>query len=192
MNDHIGLPRIDASLTVYQIVCESDPQSAVTAEEVRRHVDGVVNDPESVLDLLVAYGLLDRSTDGYTIRCGPTEDVSQWRDRGARRAEALYEAVHGRLGTDVSPSSAGDADPRYAVVEVEADTSLSAVLDRIEAASPDEHAGVVLTTPAEAATTVQRLVDDIEDSDRSTLEMVDTEVVDTDSGLQYRSYLDPS
>jgi hypothetical protein len=191
MDDHPDLPRLADSLTIYRIVCDVHPQAAVSAEDVRRHAGEAVDDVVSLLDMLVAYGLLDRSADGYTPRCRPADDLDRWRHQGARRAEVLYEAVHG--GDTVTPRLRA-RDRTYTVVEVEADDTLDTVSDRLATAatSAADTVGVALTTPAEAANELQRLVDDIERTERFALEMADTEVVETNSGLRSRSYLERS
>ncbi len=192
MNDHSALPGLEGSLPVYERVCEAS--GAVSAAELERQTELSVDDLRSRLDLLVAYGLLDRRTHGYTVRCQPDEGAERWRQRAADRAEQLHAVVEARVGTeatDVVSDAAclGDDGRRYAAVEADAETELSALLDRIEAA-PSTPAGVVVTAAAEDANEIQRLVDDVERSDRIALEMVDAEVVETERGFDYRSYLE--
>jgi hypothetical protein len=80
---------------------------------------------------------------------------------------------------------------RFAVVDADGRTTLAAFLDAA-AAVQDAADGVVVRAPAEVATAVQRLVDEVEDAPDAAFEMVDAEVVETADGYQYRSYLTES
>lgn len=192
MSDRRRLPRLGESLSVYRSVRDISTETPASVAEV---ADGLGGSPEEddlrrQLDLLVAYGLLDRRTEGYTLRCRPDDPVERWQALAADRAAVLHEAV-ARETDETTDAAVLESDGRrYAVVEVRGQTTLDELFGRVKTVRTDDTAGVVLTTPGETANELKRLVDDVEASGRSNLEMVDAEVVEAGDGFQYRSYLE--
>jgi hypothetical protein len=188
------LPGLESSLSAYEAVLEWEREGAVPVEVLAERTDETREGLRRSLGLLVAYGLLDRTPEGYVVRCRPDESVERWRARAADRAETLHEAVSRATG-DGPGDGTGTLQKdgaRYDAVAVDARTGLEDLLGRVEGAPTDGRDGVVLTAPGEDANEVQRLVDDLERSDRSSLEMVDAEVVELTTGFEYRSYLAPA
>ena len=77
---------------------------------------------------------------------------------------------------------------RFAVVDADERTTLPEFLDAVAGVRGDDD-GVVVRAPGADANAIQRLVDAVEETPDAALEMVDAEVVETDAGYQYRSYL---
>lgn len=124
-----------------------------------------------LLDLLAAYGLLARHHDGrYRVRCAPEEDLGRWRENAVTRAESLYRRVHRTTGTsgDDATDDAGRETLRYdgsafVSVRVTDAADLDSARDAIRTAL-DRHpdcAGLVVRSPGELATEVQRFADDL-------------------------------
>ena len=78
---------------------------------------------------------------------------------------------------------------RFAVVDADERTTVSELLDASGAVQSGPDDGVVVRAPAEAEVVVEALVEEIERSRRSALGRVETEVVETTAGRQYRTYL---
>lgn len=78
---------------------------------------------------------------------------------------------------------------QFAVVDADGRTTLPALLDAVSGVQRDDVDGVVVRAPGEDANAIQRLVDGVEDAPDESLEMVETEVIETEAGYQYHSYL---
>jgi hypothetical protein len=78
---------------------------------------------------------------------------------------------------------------RFAVVDADGRTTVPEFVDAAAAARSDPDTGVVVRAPGEDASAVQRLVDEVAESSNAPFEVFDTEMVETDAGYQYRSYL---
>jgi len=78
---------------------------------------------------------------------------------------------------------------RFAVVDADRRTTVPEFVDAAAAVRSDPDTGVVVRAPGEDASAVQRLVDEVAESSDAAFELFDTEMVETEAGDQYRSYL---
>lgn len=118
-----------------------------------------------LLDLLSAYGLLDRHRDSrYGVRCEPDESLDRWRAKTATRVESLYQRVHQTTSSsrDEPTGASGreelwnDGDA-FVSVRVADTTDLESVQTAME--EHPECAGVVLRSSGELAAEIQRFAD---------------------------------
>lgn len=175
-----SLPAIDGCIDLYLAVADAFGAESFDLDDLGRALPPVdrpdgVGPPDRdrerrLLDLLVAYGLLDRTGDGaYRVRCAPDGDASEWESRAAARARELHRrtrrrATVRRRSTDESsgraPTVAHDGE-EFRSVFVDRDTDLESVVAALSPRRDDatESAGVVFRAPGEAANRAQRLAD---------------------------------
>jgi len=197
MSTSSSLPDLDEAVDCYLAVWRRHGDDPFTADallsEFEAHqygIDPATTDVPATLDLLTAYGLLDREDGEYWIRCRPDEDVGAWLERQEPRVERLHRAV--RTAREESPD-AGDGGneqyrgERYAPVAFDAVDDAADLLARAtESLSGDDRlAGVVVRAPGTVAGEVQDVVDRSE-----RLEKVGSAVKGDDpDDLEFRMYL---
>lgn len=200
------LPELDNCVTVYHSVWdefETDTFSVsdLVVELHRRDIDNDILDgggPRRQLNLLVAYGLLEKvSDDRYRIRSQPEETQLDWWERLEERVEILHDAVH---ETREDESSADDRPlltyrgRTYVSIFVDTETQLPEVIDALRDLE-QLHDGVALRSPATMANDVQDIADTLSEDDRDDIrsfEKVNSEVKGTDSSdLEFRLYVTP-
>lgn len=202
MSTSSSLPDLDKSVDCYLAVWRRYGNDPFTADallsefEARQYgIDPATTDVPATLDLLTAYGLLDREDGEYWIRCRPDEDVGAWLERQEPRVERLHRAV--RTAREESPD-AGDGGneqyrgERYAPVAFDAVDDAADLFARATGSlSGDEEsdgerlAGVVVRAPGTVAGEVQDVVDRSE-----RLEKVGSAVKGDDpDDLEFRMYL---
>lgn len=158
-----------------------------------------------LLDLLSAYGLLDRLRDGrYRVRCEPDESLDRWRAKTATRVESIYERVHQTMGPYRDEPTVGsgreelwnDGDA-FVSIRLTDSTDLQSAQTFVQAAMKDrsECAGIVLCSPGELAAKVQRFADRLCEpaataSGEPAFEKVTTDLVGDDKDdLEFRLFL---
>lgn len=159
-----SLPALDACVRLYATAHERFGTDPFAPDRIEADdPDGDHDRPLSArLDLLVAYGLLDRADGGrYRVRCPPDAPLDRWRDRYGERAEALY----GRIAQSDGADRIAHGGAAYRSVRVADGASLDAVADAVAASTPEDGdaAGVVLQSSPEFADRVQRMADDLAD-----------------------------
>lgn len=208
------LPAIDDCIDLYVQVHDLygadvfDPDDM--SRRVRTRVAGTdlptdVRSLTRLLDLLCAYGLLDRHHDGrYQVRCAPDESLDRWRAKTATRVESLHHRVD-RATNPARDEPTGDSGRATLRHEGDAFASVRVShpgdLDSARADIPtamDEHpecAGIVLRSPGELAAAVQRFADELCDPEAtasgvSAFEKVTTDLVGDDKNdLEFRLFL---
>lgn len=203
-----SLPRLDECLSLYQTVWERFEEESFTVAKLTHRepadepdafdIDG--DERRCSLDLLTAYGLLERdSTDRYRVRCRPGESLEDWR----RKSESPLEIVHRELRYRRDGASDGHhADhlhhrgEHYVSVRLDEDVPTETAVETIvEATTRAPNAsGVAVRSPAALAGRVQRLADRLCDADPTdgdtTFEKVTANVVgEHKDALEYRLYL---
>lgn len=158
-----------------------------------------------LLNLLTAYGLLDRRIDGhYQVRCVPDEEVDRWRARAVTRVDTLYQRVRGTATSSEDERTDGpgpetirhDGEPFVSVFLRDA-ADFDAARTTVRNAMEDypDYAGVVLRSPAELAAKVQRFADELCDpaatpDENRRFEKVTTDLVGADKDdLEFRLFL---
>lgn len=216
MSSDDSLPRIDRCVTLYLTVWDLFEDRSFTPEELTRRliqhdraIDATTgsSEPRVSLDLLVAYGLLERvEADTYRIRCAPDADVDQWERDRRSQLQRLHERVQQRKrqpNTDPAEAPAAEGCLRrrgetFSSLRVEADSTFqdvsTAIVDRSDRES--DTAGIVLRSPADLAGQVQQLSDDLCSAETTTdravprFEKVTSDVVgEHKDDLEYRLYL---
>jgi hypothetical protein len=208
------LPRLDACLSLYSRVWDAfgterfETGDLLAEGDERGTAYDVLStgDPNRYLELLVAYGLLDRLDDNtYRVRCRPDGTERGWQEQFDDRAERLYDAARAmREERTIAGSEEGTITYRertYASVVVEKDATVEIVAGRIDELVGMErlNAGIALRCPADRADGVQAIADDLTDptkvaeiSSPFVFEKVNSEVKGTDNdALQFRLYLAP-
>jgi len=207
------LPAIDACIDLYTRLYDRHGRAAFDPESLsRRSADGDEEPPgdESLprlLDLLVAYGLLDRTREGrYRVRCAPDERLDRWQARTATRVETLHGLVprttSGSPGRSPSGSGGGretlrHAGDEFASVRVTGADDLDSVTIALREALAEAPSavGVVLRSPGDLAADVQRLADELPsgvevDDETWSFEKATTDLVGEDKDhLDFRLFL---
>ncbi|MFB6102171.1 MAG: hypothetical protein ABEJ73_06355 [Haloplanus sp.] len=166
------LPAIDDCLDIYRRIYDHFGTAAFSPERLADALDpdARASDGRSLthlLDLLVAYGLLERrGRERYRIRCAPDESLDRWRTVAVSRTRRLHRLVDGTVPfSDGSVSQVDDAlshgGETFASVPVDHpddfDAVETAVVGRFDARPAC--AGVVLRSPGDLAAAVQRFAD---------------------------------
>lgn len=162
------LPAADACLDLYATLYDCYGTDAFDRDDLSRPTDD-----ESLtrrLELLVAYGLVDRRADGdYQVRCSPDESLDRWRAKGAARCESLYHRIQRTTpaGDDASDHADSETvtreDRTFAGVRVTDSADFDSVRATLRTAMANhpECDGVVLRSSGVGAAAVQRLADEL-------------------------------
>lgn len=212
-----SLPRIDRCTELYLDVWDLFGERSFEPDEVARrlieHERDVAaltgsDEPRRGLDLLVAYGLLERDDERYRVRCRPNENVEDWH----RDVRPQLEAVHRRVGRlqrrrrdgPDSENEPGEGPvvrregDTYVAIDVEEDAPFLEIAANVteSATRQPDTAGVALCAPADLAGAVQQLADRLCSADamaevgRPRFEKVTSDVVgEHKDDLEYRLYL---
>lgn len=204
------LPQLDACIDLYSDIWDvfgtDHFETEALIAELRERAPGdthLPDDPRRYLELLVAYGLLDRITEeSYCVRCPPNETERAWQDRFVDRAEQLYtaaRAVHEER-TRSDERHITFRDRTYVSIGVTDETTVETVGKRItELVEMDRlRAGIVLCCPADQASIAQSIADDLGTPNETEMvspfvfEKVNSEVTGADTdALQFRLYVAP-
>lgn len=199
------LPAIDDCIDLYIQIHDDFGTEAFAPEEVAARVDDLSADEHSLvrlLNLLVAYGLLDRNDDGqYRVRCAPNESLDRWRAAATSRVEFLHRLVQRTTIPESATDDAGGDSLRYegdafASVYVDDAGDLDSAETAIENALAEqpECVGIVLRSPGDVAAEVQRFADRLRENNITTAdrsfekEMTDL-VGDDKDNLEFRLFL---
>lgn len=158
--------------------------------------------PDRYLELLVAYGLLDRvGDDAYRVRCTPDDTELEWQDSFADRGERLYSAVYSmrdeRPATDSNDHLVTYRGRTYVSVPVDPDTEAGEVAGRVRVLHDDGelNGGIALRCRADEARNAQHVADALIDGEVRlpvALEKVNSEVTGIDSDdLEFRLFVGP-
>lgn len=204
------LPEVDVCVALYLDAWEAFGDDrfegrdlVVELAERDRESPALSGGPGRYLELLVAYGLLDRvGEDAYRVRCTPEDTELEWQDRFADRAERLYGTVYSfrdeRTAADSRERLVTYRGRTYVSVFVDADADVEAVADRARALADagELHGGLALRCPADEARTAQRVADALTDAGSPLpfpFEKVNSEVTGVDSDdLEFRLYVAPT
>ncbi|WP_327053693.1 hypothetical protein [Halomicrococcus gelatinilyticus] len=197
MSTSSSLPDLDEAVDCYLAVWRRYGDDPFTADallsefEAHQHgIDPATVDVPAALDLLTAYGLLDREDGEYWVRCRPDEDVDAWLEQQERRIERLHRAV--RTAREESPDAGNGGSEQYLgeqyapVAFDDVDDAADLLARATESLSGDERAArLVVRAPGTAAGEVQDVVDRSE-----RLEKVGSAVEGDDpDDLEFRMYL---
>ncbi|WP_433632895.1 hypothetical protein [Halomicrococcus sp. NG-SE-24] len=210
MSTSSPLPVLDQCVDLYMAIWRQYGDDAFTVNsllndlEGRRHgIDLATVDVSRELDLLIAYGLLDREDDeSYRIRCYPDRDVHFWQEKQKARVEQLYEAVQAaRNEGEASDANETEFDryqgERYAQItfdDVDDVADFVTLADK-SLSSDGRPTGVVVRAPGTEAGDVQDFADrvcnvDIRADHPGTFEKTGSVVRGNDvDNLEFRMYL---
>lgn len=151
-----------------------------------------------LLDLLVAYGLLDRlAADEFRVRCAPDDESERWRTAAIARTERLHRLVRRRLSdaptSDDVLTHDGAAFASVRVDDADVDAVETALVDALDGVG-DWCDGVVLRSPGDLAADVQRFADRVCERGVATrdwrFEKVTTDLVGSrKDALEFRLFL---
>ncbi|AZH24538.1 hypothetical protein [Haloplanus aerogenes] len=159
------LPAVEDCLDLYLRIHDHFGTETFTRERLAEVVDHDDDRPlRRLLELLVAYGLLDRRGERYSVQCAPDDGIDRWRAVAVARAERLHRLVARRESvTDAATrddSLAHDGET-FASVYVDdtddVDAVETALVDALTAHPACD--GVVLRAAGDLAATVQRVAD---------------------------------
>ncbi|MFU8868735.1 hypothetical protein [Natronococcus sp.] len=155
------LPRLEDSLELYAAAAERYGTEPFTETRARRELAGAPS--QRLLELAVAYGLLEFDGEAYAVQVEPDAPESAWRANAIERAErirpaAVERATEGTGGSD-GVRALTHGSKRFASVAVGEPAELERVLGRLERVPLEEYDGIVLRSPGERANAVQRLAD---------------------------------
>lgn len=161
--DQATLPRIDTCIELYYAAHEQFGTTTFGADELE--VEGI--DKQDVLELAVAYGLLSFDGSVYQVVCDPDAPAERWRSVAGERADRLKNAVAGHTAQPDSRESSTERTTlthegtEYASVTVGESDDFEAVVESVKAAEPETRDGIVLRSPGESASSVQRFADQL-------------------------------
>jgi hypothetical protein len=193
------LPAVDDCVDLYLRIHD---HFGTTAFSPNRLADSIDHDDADdgrslahLLELLVAYGLLDRpATDRFRIRCAPDDELEQWRAATIARTERLRRLVDGRADTPTGDDTLSHDGATFTSVRVDADADFDAVERAIAESAAAARDGVVLRSPGDFAAAVQQFADRVCErgipSRDWRFEKVTTDLVgDRKDALEFRLYL---
>lgn len=206
------LPSIDDCIDLYAQIHDRYGDGTFDPDDLRRQSgtreETGVEDSQSLtrlLDLLVAYGLLDRHSDGrYRVRCDPDETPDRWRAKASTRVESLYQRVQrtttpsrDRPTDDTGPDTLSHEGDAFVSVYVTSTADLDSTRADVRTAADErpEFAGIVLRSPGELAGEIQRFADSLCGSEaptggERTFEKVTTDLIGDDKNdLEFRLFL---
>ncbi|WP_222914507.1 hypothetical protein [Natrinema sp. SYSU A 869] len=207
MTTRTSLPAIDDCLEAYLAAHADFGAEPFSSADLADRVDGFdPSEPTGAhrLDLLIAYGLVDRiGDDRYRIRCRPDESVARWQERSVERAATVRRLVADRTAGHETPSNdpeplSHDGDSFASVFVSEQDdvetvaTTAAAALARDASLS-----GIVLRGAGSRADHLQQITDELCNSDvvehtdlEQSFEKVVSDVVgESKDTLEFRSFL---
>lgn len=155
------LPRLEDCLELYAAAVERYGSEAFTETRAKRELAGAPS--PQLLELAVAYGLLEFDGSAYAVRVDPDAPESAWRATAIERAErirpaAVERVAEGTGGTD-GVRALAHGSKRFASVAVGEPADLEGILGRLEGVPLEEYDGIALRSPGERANAVQRLAD---------------------------------
>lgn len=155
------LPGFDGCIDMYLTAYEQHGTEPFTPD--RLDLDLAADEYQRLLELAVAYGLLEFDGTSYNVRCEPDAPADRWQSVVTARMTRIQRAIPDRAGTD-ERSDAGDTEEltydggSFAGVFVTESDDFDAVADTV-ASVPDDYDGIVLRSPAALANEVQRFAD---------------------------------
>ena len=159
-----SLPAIERCIGLYLSAYDVFGEASFSFDALATSIDQGA-EIEHTLDLLIAYGLVERTDESrYRICRQPDEEVAKWREYAADRAETLHELVSERR----EPSRATSERERlqhggesYASIYVTGDDTVGTVIETARQAldASTDDTGLVLRSPADEAGHVQQVAD---------------------------------
>ena len=206
------LPNLEDCVDLYVSTYRSFGMDVFDAEQLDPdRVDGRLKE---MIDLAIAYGLLERAEEGYSVRIEPDASVDRWETLAINRVQTVRQAIVDRNdGTGVpdqdNQHAAGDVSDehvlhrdgrRYASVVVSDTADFDSVAaDVAIAIDTEETDGVVFRSTGELANRVQRFADRLCDANEvagkplpGPLQKVGSDVEGEDKDtLEFRLFLEP-
>jgi len=205
-------PKLDNCIDLYVSAYRSFGMEAFDAEQL--DPDWVDGRREEMLDFAVAYGLLERAKEEYSVRIAPDASADRWETLAIDRVQTVQQAVADRSG-DTGVARQGNQDEaddasdehvihrdgrRYASVVVRDTDDFDSVATNVATAMRTSGTdGVVFRSVGELADRVQQFADRLCDADSVAGEQLseplqkvgsDVEGEDKDS-LEFRLFLKP-
>lgn len=155
------LPEFDSCIDMYLTAYEQHGTEPFTPD--RLDLDLTADEYQRLLELAVAYGLLEFDGMSYNVRCAPDAPADRWQSVVTARMTRIQRAIPDHAGTG-EYSDAGDTEKltydggSFAGVFVTESDDFDAVADAVASVS-DDHDGVVLRSPAALANEAQRFAD---------------------------------
>lgn len=153
------------------------------------------DEPETHLEQLVEYGLLNREADGYRVAVPPDDVAGELTDESVRR-EAVRYLVTSSVDADSTDSDRGRTLSRegetYAAVELDPEDAVDSGVERVRDAADGGHRGVAVVTPGTNADAAQKIADRLTEG-AGDWEKAGSNVVQGDGAdeeLVFRLYLD--
>ncbi|RQG99258.1 hypothetical protein [Natrarchaeobius oligotrophus] len=160
------LPRFDECIDLYRLAYDRYGTEPFTLDHVDEELS--VRNARELLDLAVAYGVLEFDGTTYRVRCEPDDPADAWRSALTTRAQRVQRSLVDRFVLeedgdleDRTPDSdvlTYDSN-RFESVFVSESDDLDAIADAIVSRSSGSTAGVVLRSPGEDAGHVQWCAD---------------------------------
>jgi len=199
MTDEDRLPALDECTELYLTAFEEFGTERFDADEITS--EAATDDVERVLDLAVAYGLLDQMGEAYEIAVEPDAPQRRWTATIISRMDRIRNSIESAWNSSGGVTQQGldvvQDETTFASVflpEGEGEAYLRRAMDETVSGETD---GFVLRTPATNASTLQRLADRLcsgEQRDQPTeygrFEKESTDVIGSGKdSLEFRIYL---
>ena len=156
----VTLPRLDACIDLYRAAYDQHGTAPFSLDEL--HWSHPVDERDHIIDLAVAYGLIETDRTGYYVTCEPDDPAECWVSVLEDRADHIRRTLlsHGGEGSDDAGRQSLTYDDReYAAVRLENGADFAAVAQAVSDVELDRWTGVVLRAPGNYANEIQRFAD---------------------------------
>lgn len=159
--DH--LPEFEACIRLYRRVYREHGSEPFTGDQIE--ADAFETDVSRLLDLSVAYGVIEFDGHSYRASVAPDATTERWRSALGTHSDRIRQAIE-----DVEPETHDTGEPadelahegkRFGSVFVSKGDGFESVVDSIANVPSVERDGIVLRSAGEYANELQRLADRI-------------------------------
>jgi hypothetical protein len=190
-------PRLEDCVDLYLAAHDRYGTDEFTAEQATAELAAA---SERLLELAVAYGLVEYDGTAYRVARTPDADADRWTaaltDRADRLRRAITDRRAGRASTGRDAVTVPFEDRQFASVFVGEDEGFEAVVDAVASLDVGDRDGVVLRSPGQNANAVQRIADRLCDATpegtplAASFQKEGTDVVGADKNeLEFRLFL---
>lgn len=157
------LPDFEACIRLYRRVYREHGSEPFTRDQIE--ADAFEADVSRLLDLSVAYGVIEFDGNSYRADVAPDATTERWRSALRAHSDRILQAVEDvepeTRDTTESVDELAHQDRRFGSVFVSEGDGFESVVDSVESVSSGDRDGIVLRSTGEYANELQRLADRI-------------------------------
>lgn len=155
-----SIPKLSRCLQLYRRAYSQHGMDRFTASQVRE--DDSVEVTEHLLELAVAYGLLDWDGTSFCVAVAPDLDPSEWRSNHGTVLDSICTEISQQLHRPPDPGAKDKSHVETSsapTLHVSQSDSAREILEQLKTLNIETGSTVVLRAPGEDAAAVQRLTD---------------------------------